>query len=195
MFAAPRLRLLSVNCRLQPRASMSSRAGSRLKQISKHLDSKPFLELNTPFSTERSARPEDDKGNRIRPTPPKKVQVQTVKKEVAEVKKLAPEPTNKMSNQPSHPALLIPGPIEFDDAVLNSMSHYRYEDSLFEVSSILTSQRVACRSALRKHLQRSPWKPAQALPHLRSLLATHCHFRLGHTRMGPSCGKPGRARR
>ncbi|KAJ9642550.1 hypothetical protein H2199_004931 [Coniosporium tulheliwenetii] len=29
-----------------------------------------------------------------------------------------------MSNQEPHPALLIPGPIEFDDAVLNSMSHY-----------------------------------------------------------------------
>ncbi|MCJ1229991.1 hypothetical protein MMC12_006662 [Toensbergia leucococca] len=29
-----------------------------------------------------------------------------------------------MSNQPEHPALLIPGPIEFDDAVLQSMSHY-----------------------------------------------------------------------
>jgi alanine-glyoxylate transaminase/serine-glyoxylate transaminase/serine-pyruvate transaminase len=31
-----------------------------------------------------------------------------------------------MSTQPPHPALLIPGPIEFDDAVLQSMSHYRY---------------------------------------------------------------------
>lgn len=30
-----------------------------------------------------------------------------------------------MSSQPDHPTLLIPGPIEFDDAVLNSMSHYR----------------------------------------------------------------------
>jgi len=30
----------------------------------------------------------------------------------------------KMSNQAPHPALLIPGPIEFDDAVLKSMSHY-----------------------------------------------------------------------
>lgn len=29
-----------------------------------------------------------------------------------------------MSNQPPHPALLIPGPIEFDDAVLHAMSHY-----------------------------------------------------------------------
>ncbi|KAE9964262.1 hypothetical protein BLS_008505 [Venturia inaequalis] len=29
-----------------------------------------------------------------------------------------------MSNQEPHPALLIPGPIEFDDAVLQAMSHY-----------------------------------------------------------------------
>ncbi|KAI1328601.1 alanine-glyoxylate aminotransferase [Xylariaceae sp. FL0255] len=29
-----------------------------------------------------------------------------------------------MSSQPSHPTLLIPGPIEFDDAVLQSMSHF-----------------------------------------------------------------------
>ncbi|CAN8103542.1 unnamed protein product [Discula destructiva] len=29
-----------------------------------------------------------------------------------------------MSSQPDHPTLLIPGPIEFDDAVLQSMSHY-----------------------------------------------------------------------
>ncbi|KAI1004078.1 hypothetical protein K3495_g4132 [Podosphaera aphanis] len=30
----------------------------------------------------------------------------------------------ELSSQSSHPALLIPGPIEFDDAVLQSMSHY-----------------------------------------------------------------------
>ncbi|KAL8969688.1 MAG: hypothetical protein Q9183_001877 [Haloplaca sp. 2 TL-2023] len=29
-----------------------------------------------------------------------------------------------MSSQPDHPTLLIPGPIEFDDEVLQSMSHY-----------------------------------------------------------------------
>lgn len=34
--------------------------------------------------------------------------------------------TANMSPQAAHPALLIPGPIEFDDAVLQSMSHYRY---------------------------------------------------------------------
>ncbi|KAI0418718.1 alanine--glyoxylate aminotransferase [Xylaria grammica] len=33
-------------------------------------------------------------------------------------------PPSKMSSQPSHPTLLIPGPIEFDDAVLQSMSHH-----------------------------------------------------------------------
>jgi alanine-glyoxylate transaminase/serine-glyoxylate transaminase/serine-pyruvate transaminase len=99
---------------------MSSRASSRLSQISKHLDSKPFLELNTPFSTERSAHLEDDKGNRV------------IRKKPQETKKPAPEPAKtepqlpkKMSQQAAHPALLIPGPIEFDDAVLTSMSHYR----------------------------------------------------------------------
>lgn len=34
--------------------------------------------------------------------------------------------SSTMSSQPEHPTLLIPGPIEFDDAVLQSMSHYRY---------------------------------------------------------------------
>jgi len=29
-----------------------------------------------------------------------------------------------MSSQPNHPTLLIPGPIEFDDGVLQSMSHH-----------------------------------------------------------------------
>lgn len=36
-----------------------------------------------------------------------------------------------MSSQPDHPTLLIPGPIEFDDAVLQSMSHYRCANSPF----------------------------------------------------------------
>lgn len=34
--------------------------------------------------------------------------------------------SSTMSPQPAHPTLLVPGPIEFDDAVLQSMSHYRY---------------------------------------------------------------------
>jgi hypothetical protein len=40
---------------------------------------------------------------------------------------LAPDQKSiKMSSQPEHPALLIPGPIEFDDAVLQSMGHFSY---------------------------------------------------------------------
>lgn len=31
-----------------------------------------------------------------------------------------------MSNQEPHATLLIPGPIEFDDEVLKTMSHFRY---------------------------------------------------------------------
>lgn len=123
MFAAPRRVLASsVSIRgLPPRLAMSSRASSRLKLISRHVDPKPFLELNTPFSTERSAHLEDEQGNRVirkKPQQPKKI--------VPEVKKTAPEaPKKDMSTQASHPALLIPGPIEFDDAVLTSMSHHR----------------------------------------------------------------------
>ena len=36
------------------------------------------------------------------------------------------EPAANMSTQPEHPSVLIPGPVEFDDAVLQSMGHYRY---------------------------------------------------------------------
>lgn len=41
-----------------------------------------------------------------------------------------------MSSQPAHPTLLIPGPIEFDDAVLQSMSHFRYVYTSHELGSI-----------------------------------------------------------
>jgi alanine-glyoxylate transaminase/serine-glyoxylate transaminase/serine-pyruvate transaminase len=136
-------------------APTSRAAGARVKQIAKHLDSKPFLELNTPFSTERGSRLEDDKGNTIKrqkpqerkpePRTPAPVQApvqapvpaQAQAQAQAQAHVQAPTPTSalakktepvipkKMSNQKAHPALLIPGPIEFDDAVLESMSHYR----------------------------------------------------------------------
>ncbi|KAF2872379.1 pyridoxal phosphate-dependent transferase [Massariosphaeria phaeospora] len=121
--AAPRRLLASVHSRVYPSLAPSfvtvapSRpsAASRLNLFSRHLDSKPALELNTPFSTERSAHLEDDQGNvKRKPRPPKTTTP------------IGPEIPKKktMSNQPPHPALLIPGPIEFDDAVLQSMSHY-----------------------------------------------------------------------
>jgi alanine-glyoxylate transaminase/serine-glyoxylate transaminase/serine-pyruvate transaminase len=83
-----------------------------LSLISRHLEKRPVLEINTPFSTERQSTEQDDiPYNPLTRTPPK---------DIKEAKK------SKMSNQPEHPALLIPGPIEFDDDVLQSMSHYRY---------------------------------------------------------------------
>jgi alanine-glyoxylate transaminase/serine-glyoxylate transaminase/serine-pyruvate transaminase len=93
---------------------------------------KPFLELNTPFSTERSAHLEDEEGNRIK----KKQQEALSTKKKEDVQKVVEEP-KKMSNQAPHPALLIPGPIEFDDAVLQSMSHYRYAMSLRHPNQLL----------------------------------------------------------
>ncbi|QRD02081.1 hypothetical protein JI435_050490 [Parastagonospora nodorum SN15] len=123
-----RLLLNSVNSRLLPRMAPTSRtnARSRIDQISKHLDSKPFLELNTPFSTERSSRFEDGSGNVKRPKPQPKPQEKKIEPPVVTKAEPEPEPPKKMSrsNQKPHPALLIPGPIEFDDAVLDSMSHY-----------------------------------------------------------------------
>jgi hypothetical protein len=41
--------------------------------------------------------------------------------------------------QPEHPALLIPGPIEFDDAILEAMSHYRCGTSLQVLSPYVES--------------------------------------------------------
>lgn len=100
--------------------TLRTTANSRLNLLSKHLDSKPFLELNTPFSTERSGHLEDAQGNRIqrnKPQVPKKPELEQLPKQ---------EESPKMaSSQAPHPALMIPGPIEFDDAVLNAMSFYR----------------------------------------------------------------------
>jgi alanine-glyoxylate transaminase/serine-glyoxylate transaminase/serine-pyruvate transaminase len=101
-------------------------AGARVKQIAKHLDSKPFLELNTPFSTERSSRFEDDRGNTIKRPKPQEQQAKQEKRPEPPVQKAEPVIPKKMSNQKPHAALLIPGPIEFDDAVLDAMSHHRY---------------------------------------------------------------------
>ena len=71
---------------------------ARLSLISRHLA--PDYPINTPYTVERLPRTFDTS--------------------------LLPNlQTRKMSSQPEHATLLIPGPIEFDDAVLQSMSHYR----------------------------------------------------------------------
>lgn len=88
---------------------------SRLSLISRHFHTTPQLELSTPYSTERSSLVETDLDQ-----PP------ASKQSIADTKR----PSIKMSSQPPHPAVLIPGPIEYDDEVLQSMSHFRYTTSL-----------------------------------------------------------------
>jgi len=87
-----------------------STANSRLSLISRHLHTTPQLELNTPYTIERSSIPDTDFDQ-----PP------TTKQSIADTEK----PSAHMSSQPPHPAVLIPGPIEYDDQVLQAMSHFR----------------------------------------------------------------------
>lgn len=81
---------------------------ARLSVISRHFDPRPPIPINTPYSIERLSGSESatQQARRLSSLS------HTSEKE-------------NMSSQPEHPALLIPGPIEFDDAVLQSMSHFR----------------------------------------------------------------------
>lgn len=99
----------------------TSRANPRLSLISRHLDQRlPLPALNTPFSTERtvSVEPDDIEYKPLQRTPP------LLKQNTATPTSNPKDPNAKMSTQAPHSTLLIPGPIEFDDAVLQSMSHY-----------------------------------------------------------------------
>lgn len=96
-----------------------------------------MLELNTPFSTERHASQAEDveyipfspppPPSPLPPPPPPPSSL--VDPEVAAVA--------KMSGDQHHPTLLIPGPVEFDDEVLRSMSHYRCVDKQEALMAIL----------------------------------------------------------
>ena len=90
---------------------------SRLSLISRHLDQSAQVELNTPYAHERQSSPPDDIA--YNPLPAQEQEQKT-----------------SMSSQPPHPALLIPGPIEFDDQVLQSMSHFRYYRPMLLLMSI-----------------------------------------------------------
>jgi alanine-glyoxylate transaminase / serine-glyoxylate transaminase / serine-pyruvate transaminase len=103
-------------------APQSGRANSRLSLISRHFDQRltlPLPELNTPFSSERlSVEVDDIEYNPIeRP-------LLTFPGTVSSSEKASKQKNIKMSSQAAHNTLLIPGPIEFDDGVLQSMSHY-----------------------------------------------------------------------
>ena len=93
------------------------RATQRLSLINRHLDQRPQLEINTPYSTERISQESDD----LPYTP-----LERHPPDLSKVEEESKKAFSNMSLQAPHPSLLIPGPIEFDDAVLQSMSHYRY---------------------------------------------------------------------
>lgn len=105
-------RFPSLLCRRPLKSLALAPPRARLSLISRHLEQRPLLEINTPFSTERKAGTQDDlEYTPIQRDPPKPASPDNQKV--------------KMSGQAEHPALLIPGPIEFDDAVLLSMGHFR----------------------------------------------------------------------
>lgn len=84
---------------------------ARLSMISRHLDPRPPISINTPYSIERDASAD---------SPP------SLQRRFSSSAQISDPAKSKMSIQATHPTLLIPGPIEFDDAVLQSMSHYRF---------------------------------------------------------------------
>jgi alanine-glyoxylate transaminase/serine-glyoxylate transaminase/serine-pyruvate transaminase len=101
--------------------------------ISRHLSTDHSVPLRTPFSVERESRPTDDiPWEPIEKKTPTDISQKrsfgtktvSLQEEGKRDKTVADTKAIKMSSQASHPALLIPGPIEFDDEVLSSMSHY-----------------------------------------------------------------------
>lgn len=100
----------------------SSRTGpgparTRLSQLQRHVHVSP-LAHTADFSTERVAigdMPSGDaaiNNNHLLRSQHKSNNLKDINSSV------------KMSSQAAHSTLLIPGPIEFDDAVLQSMGHY-----------------------------------------------------------------------
>ena len=148
-------------------STLPARARPRLSLLQRHLDSSPF-ELNTPFSIERASELEIDV-NHIRP--PFQQQQQHVRK-ISSVNRQQTEQQKenplKMSSQPPHPALMIPGPIEVDDAVLQAMSHYRLDllQSVMQHELIIDFKRIARRHGLCQRLRRDSHHAPQALPDL-----------------------------
>lgn len=90
----------------------SATATARLSTIARHLKPSSDLPLNTPYSAAQRA-------NQAPAGPQQSLDGSSFST------KTPSKPQNPMSSQAPHAAVLIPGPIEYDDAVLQSMSHYR----------------------------------------------------------------------
>lgn len=105
-------RSYTTNVTLAPSRSTST-PSSRLSLISRHLDQRAYPPLYTPYSIDRASSISDDVPyNPLDRTP--KRQLSTSSKMEA----------SKLTNEESHPTLLIPGPIEISNEVAQSMSYY-----------------------------------------------------------------------
>jgi hypothetical protein len=93
---------------------MSQQAKDRLSVITRHLQTSSNLPLNTPYAVANRATQD----NIAQPK-------QSIDSSSFSTK-VPSKPQVPMSSQAPHAAVLIPGPIEYDDAVLQAMSHYRY---------------------------------------------------------------------
>ncbi|KAH7159686.1 pyridoxal phosphate-dependent transferase [Dactylonectria estremocensis] len=94
----PRMPDLSADSPSSASSSASAAASAgRISLVSRHLAQATSSSLSSSFSTQTLSFPQ-------------------------QLRRYSSSST--MSSQPPHPTLLIPGPIEFDDAVLQSMSHY-----------------------------------------------------------------------
>jgi alanine-glyoxylate transaminase/serine-glyoxylate transaminase/serine-pyruvate transaminase len=84
------------------------------------------LDINTPFSVERIPDTKNDIKKYYTTPPSPRRTLHT--RNITETKN--PD-IIRMATSNDHPRLMIPGPVEFDDAVLQSMSHYRYSTHSF----------------------------------------------------------------
>lgn len=89
----------------------ASTTPQRLSLLSRHLNPSVDVQLTTPYSTERKLIGEEDLARRF------SLQTDQISNRSR---------ATMTSKQAQHPTVLIPGPVEFDDAVLESMSHFSY---------------------------------------------------------------------
>ncbi|KAI1616878.1 alanine-glyoxylate transaminase [Exophiala viscosa] len=101
-------------------APSRSSPSTRLSLISRHLEDhhqSSYPPINTPYTIERDSVPASaDDLPYTRPLSRSPSQTQK--------RQLSTSSAARMSAQPPHPTLLIPGPIEISDEVSQSMSHY-----------------------------------------------------------------------
>ncbi|EXJ77764.1 alanine-glyoxylate transaminase/(R)-3-amino-2-methylpropionate-pyruvate transaminase [Capronia epimyces CBS 606.96] len=101
--------------------SSSATATTRLSLISRHLQEhhqSSYPPINTPYTAERDSLPAstDDLPYTPLQRSPSPAHIQK--------RQLSTSASARMSSQPPHPSLLIPGPIEISDEVSQSMGHF-----------------------------------------------------------------------